>query len=184
MSDAKRKAVEMPVAPRKPGDAVFAAFCLLVALFLLSQLGEQIQWVDGAGVLAQPGFWPALAVGGMALFAAFYLIMSLLDPLRTLRATVIGEELRVWIRSVEFALWFMIYVFATPVLGYLAATVVFCVALAVRVGYARPQTLAAAAGLGAIIVLIFKSFLQVKIPGGAVYEYLPDAVRNFFIVNL
>jgi hypothetical protein len=184
MSDADRKAIHLPAAPRRPGDAVFAAFCLLVALFLLSQLGGQTQWVNGAGLLAQPRFWPALSVGGMALFAVFYLVGSLRDPLRTLRSTAIGEELRLWIRSVEFALWFMVYVFATPIIGYLAATVLFCIALASRVGYGKARTLAMAAALGALIVLLFKTFLQVKIPGGTVYEYLPDAIRNFFIVNL
>lgn len=184
MSDAQRKAVHLPSAPRRPGDAVFAGFCLLVALFLLSQLGEQTKWANGAGLSAQPGFWPALSVGGMTFFAGAYLVGSLRDPSRTLRSTAIGEELRLWIRSLEFALWFMVYVFATPVIGYLAATMLFCAALALRVGYANARMLAMAAGLGILIVMIFKTFLQVKIPGGALYEYLPDALRNFFIVNL
>ena len=34
-----------------------------------------------------------------------------------------------------------------------------------------------------LVVLIFKSFLQVKIPGAAIYEYLPGALRSFFILN-
>jgi hypothetical protein len=33
------------------------------------------------------------------------------------------------------------------------------------------------------VVVVFKSFLSVKIPGGAIYEYLPDALRSFFILN-
>ena len=139
---------------------------------------------DGAGLLAQPGFWSALSVGGMAFFAALYLVSSLRDPLLTVRSTATGEELRLWIRSVEFAIWFMVYVFATPFIGYLPATVLFCVALALRAGYRIARTLGLAGVLGALIVLGFKTFLQVKIPGGAVYEYLPDALRNFFIVNL
>jgi hypothetical protein len=33
------------------------------------------------------------------------------------------------------------------------------------------------------IVLVFKTFLEVKIPGGIIYEYLPDTLRNFMILN-
>jgi hypothetical protein len=33
------------------------------------------------------------------------------------------------------------------------------------------------------IVLVFKTFLEVKIPGGAIYEYLPDTLRTFMILN-
>jgi len=40
-----------------------------------------------------------------------------------------------------------------------------------------------AAGIGFCIVVIFKSFLEVKIPGGVIYEFLPNVLRNFFILN-
>jgi hypothetical protein len=40
-----------------------------------------------------------------------------------------------------------------------------------------------AACIGFSIVVIFKSFLEVKIPGGAIYELLPNALRSFFILN-
>ena len=43
--------------------------------------------------------------------------------------------------------------------------------------------LGAAAFTGLGIVLVFKAALSVKIPGGAIYEYLPDTLRNFLIVN-
>jgi len=33
-------------------------------------------------------------------------------------------------------------------------------------------------------VVVFKSFLQVKIPGGQLYEFLPDGIRNFMLVYL
>ena len=56
-------------------------------------------------------------------------------------------------------------------------------ALAFRAGYRGPRMLCAAALTGLSIVLIFKTTLSVKIPGGAIYEYLPDIFRNFMIVN-
>ena len=37
--------------------------------------------------------------------------------------------------------------------------------------------------LSCLQVLVFKSMLSVKIPGGEIYEYLPAALRNFMILN-
>ena len=34
---------------------------------------------------------------------------------------------------------------------------------------------------GTLVVVIFKSFLQVKVPGGKLYEYLPGAMRSFML---
>ena len=36
-------------------------------------------------------------------------------------------------------------------------------------------------GLAFAIVVIFKAFLQVKIPGGGIYEALPSALRSFML---
>ena len=36
---------------------------------------------------------------------------------------------------------------------------------------------------GIATVVIFKSLLGVKIPGGLVYEYLPGTIRNVMIVR-
>ena len=99
---------------------------------------------------------------------------------------VIGGELKEgasWLRAFEYFGWFMLYVYATPVIGYLAATLVFLVALTWRAGYRDRRLTLAAVAVAIAIVLIFKSFLGVKIPGGAVYEFLPDSVRSFMIIN-
>jgi len=68
------------------------------------------------------------------------------------------------------------------VIGYLFSSIIFCVVLAARVGYRSLRTLMISAGLSVAIVLLFKTFLQVRIPGGTVYEYLPDGIRNFMIL--
>lgn len=77
----------------------------------------------------------------------------------------------------------MMYVAMVPVLGYLASTIIFTVLLALRQGYRGIRNLCAAALLGLAIVLVFKTGLSVKIPGGAVYEYLPSSLRSFMIIN-
>ncbi len=55
--------------------------------------------------------------------------------------------------------------------------------MAVRQGYRSSRYLVAAALLGLAIVVVFKTGLSVKIPGGALYEYLPGGLRNFMILN-
>jgi hypothetical protein len=55
-----------------------------------------------------------------------------------------------------------------------------CVLLALRLGYnARMAAWSAVGGLAT--VLLFKTFLSVKVPGGAIYEYLPNGLRAFMI---
>ncbi len=164
-------------APR-PGGFVFALAFLACALVLLFYLGEETKFSASGKLFAQPRFWPAVGVIGMVGFGALHLVTIWRN--RTGRD---GLEVVNWVRALEYLAWFMVYVWAVPKIGYLAATILFCVILAVRQGYRAARHLVAAAVLGFAIVLVFKTGLQVKIPGGAVYEYLPGALRNFMIVN-
>ena len=77
----------------------------------------------------------------------------------------------------------MVYVTAVPILGYLASTVLFTLGLALRQGYRSAKELTAALILGVVIVLVFKTGLSVKIPGGMVYDLLPEKPRNFMMLN-
>ena len=91
------------------------------------------------------------------------------------------QEIGFWLKSVEYAGWFMLYVFAVPLLGYLPATVLFAVSLTFRLGYREWKFLGAAALFGVLVVVVFKTFLQVKVPGGAAYELLPETMRAFML---
>ena len=51
------------------GDLVFAIFFLAVSLFLLARLGGQTELVKRTGTVAQPAFWPTVAVALMTGFA-------------------------------------------------------------------------------------------------------------------
>lgn len=169
------------ITKRVPGDIVFAAMGLGFALFLLFRLGSETTWVKGLSLGTQPRFWPAVSIFGMVFFGLIYLVGSL----RHLKSQTgrVGKEIIFWLRSLEFSAWFMVYVFLTPVFGYLASSILFCVLLAAREGYHSPRSLVVAAGLSVAIVLLFKTFLQVRIPGGIFYEHLPAGVRNFMILN-
>ena len=64
---------------RRPGDIVFAWVLLAVSLLLLSQIMDQTTWRNGGKLFAQPRFWPAVSLSGMAFFAALHLLGSALS---------------------------------------------------------------------------------------------------------
>ena len=168
------------------GAWLFAALFCGATLLLLLQVGDQTKYKPAGSLFAQPRFWPALALGGMLLFG----IGHLGSLWRGRRAggdglnrqggqilPILADAARV----LEFALWFMAYVWITPLTGYLPATICFMCFLAVRTGYRDWQMIGCAGVTGAVIVLLFKTMLAVKIPGGAVYEMLPESFRALMI---
>ena len=72
-------------------------------------------------------------------------------------------------------------VLIVPYMGYLPTTIVLVIALAYRLGYRGVRYLGSAALFGVLVVVVFKSLLQVKVPGGAIYEFLPNVLRSFFL---
>lgn len=159
---------------RRPGDIVFAWFALIVSILLLSQLADQTAWRSGGKLFAQPRFWPAVSLGCMVFFAAFHLLGSALSE----RIDGRWSEVWLWITSLEYAGWFIAYAAAVPYAGYLFTTIIFAVALAIRVGYRKVWTLVAAGVAAIIIVVLFKTLLKVNLPSGRIYESLPDGLRQ------
>lgn len=162
---------------RRPGDIVFAWLVLVFSLFLLSQIADQTAWRNGGKLFAQPRFWPAVSLGGMAFFAAFHLLGSALSE----RIEGRWQEVWKWLSSFEYAAWFIVYAFAVPYSGYLPTTIVFAALLTLRAGYRKISTVIAAVVSGVVIVVLFKSLLKVKLPSGLVYEYLPDGIRQIML---
>ncbi len=161
------------------GQALFAIVFVVAAALLLSQLGSETKWMKGTKFFAQPRFWPAVSVIGMVVFGGLHLWKL---PRRGF-AQVDVKEWIIWFKAIEFVLWFLAYVLLVPILGYLPMTVAFMLLLTYRLGYRDRFMLSVSAAFGVAVVLVFKGFLNVKIPGGAVYEYLPGALRTFFIIN-
>lgn len=162
---------------RRPGDIVFAWVALIFSLFLLSQLFDQTAYKPGAKLFAQPRFWPAVALIGMSGFAAFHLLGSLLSE----RIAGRWSEVWLWVSSLEYAGWFIAYAAIVPWAGYLPSTVIFAVLLSLRAGYRRGSVVLWAAVSAVLIVLLFKTFLQVKLPSGQIYEGLPDGLRQIML---
>lgn len=162
---------------RRPGDIVFAWFVLIASIFLLSQLFDQTVFKPGGKLFAQPRFWPAVSLIGMVGFAGFHLIGSALSE----RIEGRWKEVALWGSALEFAGWFIAYAAIVPYAGYLPSTVLFAVLLVLRVGYRDKIALLSAVLTSVLIVLLFKTFLQVKLPSGLIYEGLPDGIRQIML---
>jgi hypothetical protein len=162
-----------------PGELLFVGLFLLFSLFLLVRMPDQVKWFNKTKWSAQPALWPSVGVIGMAVFGGLHFYTRFRkDNWRREWA-----EAAVWLRAFEFVGWFMLYVYSVPVIGYLPATLIMAPVLAFRMGYRSGRMLWSAAGVGFAIVLLFKAFLQVKIPGAMIYEYLPGGLRSFMILN-
>ena len=174
------------MAPRQPGDTMFAIFMFTLSLMLLSQIGSQTKWIEGVNIIVQPRFWPGLSLVGMALFSLGYLIQSLAD-IRRSDSTSLNpsvwqpQEMFNWLRTLEYAAYFMIYVLCVPKLGYLPSTLIFCLLLTLRAGYRRAAFIVWSLFGGFLIVVIFKTLLKVKLPAGELYNVLPDKIGKIMI---
>lgn len=162
---------------------LFGACALVIAVVLAGMAPAELTWKAGRELTRQPGFFSILSIGGMLAFGLVWLVFTWREAASE-RMNGALEELFNWCRAAEYAGWFLLYVFLAPWIGYLVGTIVFSVALTFRLGYRSKKMLTAAALFAFFTVVIFKSFLAVKIPGGVVYEYLPDSIRNFMILYL
>ncbi len=164
-------------------EIVFGVASFLVALFLLTQISGETTWLKGQPWTKQPAFWPVVSIIGMTIFGTLELFFSWRRNASGRGDSIAGEVID-WIRAIEYAAWFMAYVFIVPIIGYLPVTLLFCAALTWRLGYRDWRIILAAMATGLFTVVLFKSFLSVRIPGGAIYEYLPAGLRNFMILYL
>ena len=146
----------------------------------MSQIGTETKVVKRTKWFAQPSLWPTIAIWGMVIFSGLHLISSAVSP----RIPGRWRELLFWLKSLEYVIYFLIYVVAVPWLGYLPATMAFAVFLAVRTGFRSPAAIGTSMAFGAVVAIVFRALLQVNIPAGRLYEFLPDAVRVFALTYL
>ncbi len=165
---------------RRPGDLVFALAFLALSLILVWQLPAQTVWVKRTQWFGQPSLWPMIATGGMLLFSLLHALGSLVSD----RIPGRGREVLFWLRALEFVLYFLIYVVAVPVIGYLPATLLFTFFLTLRAGFHSGKALALSAAFALVTVVVFRGLLHVKIPSGLIYEHLPSSLRSFAMLYL
>jgi hypothetical protein len=176
MSDDTSRIPEFFPDGRKPGEILFSALMIILGGLLLAALPWQTSWIDGRGFAAQPRFWPALSLAGLILFGACHFGVRQ----NVTRTPGRWKEGLNWILSLEYVAYYMVYVWAIPKIGYLLATLLFCVLLTYRVGY-RGRALWIAGVFALFVVLTFKTGFNVKIPAGAIYDFAPEGLRYFLI---
>ena len=163
----------------KSGDLLFAVFFFLISAILISQFPDQIKWFKKTKLTSQPALWSAIGLIGMTVFGLIHLFLNL----RIQNLKIELDEGILWIKSIEYACWFLLYVILVPNIGYLIATLIIAPCLTYRVRYRDKKMITYSLVTCLSIVLIFKTFLEVKIPGGAIYELLPNTIRSFMILN-
>lgn len=161
-----------------PGATLFAILFVVVTAGLVSQLADQTRYSSSGLLVAQPRFWPSVALAGMVFFGLGH-FLSVWQMRETRRLAVLLD----WCLVLEFVVWFMGYVYLVPLSGYLLTTIAFMMLLTFRMGYRDVRQLCIAALTGLAIILLFKTGLAVKIPGGQLYEWLSEPLRSFMIVN-
>ncbi len=160
----------------KPATLVFALLFVLLSVVLLSQIGTQTIWSSGKQLSAQPRFWPSIGLIMMLGFGALHLWQK-----RSERQNGSLGEIVLWLRGLEYVVWFISYVFLVPVLGYLPASILVAVALVLRVGLRSIRWITSAILLAFGIVFVFRILLRVNVPGGAAYHWLPNGLSNFML---
>lgn len=162
---------------RRHGDIVFAWIVFAFSVFLLSQLFDQTAHQARGKLVAQPRFWPAVSLIAMTVFAALHLLGSAQSE----RIDGRWREVWNWVRSVEYAGWFIGYAVSVPYAGYLPTTIIFAVLLALRSGYRSAKMIGAAVVSSFVVVVLFKTLLKVNLPAGQIYEALPDGLRQIML---
>ncbi len=163
---------------RRPGELSFALIFLAFALFLYTHLGTEARWIRRLPWFQQPALWPTIAIWGMLGFGLVYLV----DCLSARPSEKERREILIWLRALEYVGWYLAYAWAVGWLGYLPATVLCMVLLILRLGIGTRLMLVWAAAFGVGVVLVFKSFFRVGIPGGQLYTLFPPEVRLFLSI--
>ncbi|MEM7242816.1 MAG: tripartite tricarboxylate transporter TctB family protein [Pseudomonadota bacterium] len=85
-------------------------------------------------------------------------------------------------QALEYVGYFILYTLAVPILGYLLSTLILGTFLTWRLGYRSRKWIGIGFASSFAIVLVFRSFLQIKTPVSIwLYDQLPAALRGFML---
>lgn len=87
-----------------------------------------------------------------------------------------------YLAALEYVVYFILYTLFVPIVGYLLSTLLLGVYLTWRLGYRSPKWFLTALLSSFSIVVVFRSFLQIKTPISIwLYDQLPAAARTFML---
>jgi len=196
---------------RKRGDLFFSALMLALAAFFLIFFWTETGWhkrklpdefgaylfhqlglveIDGrvtrfGRILKQAWVTPMLCLLILVPAAIFNMWSSSFVHnwrKRFQLPTNAGYEVEQWIRALEFVAYFVIYTLIVPILGYLLSTMLFGLFLTWRLGYRSRKWMGISMLSSFAIVLVFRTFLQIKTPISIwLYDKLPVAGKSFML---
>ena len=156
--------------------AVVIALALFGVVFLLL-FDDQTKWFRRVKWFGQPALWAWMSVVGMTLVGAIAVVQQWVRN----AAPDSKSEYRFWMRACEYPIWFLFYAFSIQYVGYLLATILFTSLLGYRIGWRSRRQIAVTVAFAIAVVLAFRTGAGVSFPSGALYEYLPDGLRNFML---
>ena len=207
--DKKFKIEDLLAFRRGRGDLIFSALMLVLALFFLMMFWTETGWdkrklpddfgtyllrqfglIDGEGrldrfgkILKQSWVAPFMCLAVLVPAAIWNLRKSWQVHnwrLRFKQPTAMGYEAAVWLRALEFVGWFIAYTVAVPILGYLVSTLLLGTLLPWRMGYKGKRWFVTCLTVSFIIVLVFRTGLQIKTPINVwLYSFLPTGAEGF-----
>ena len=209
--DAKIKIENLFSFKRKRGDVIFSLLMLALALFFLLFFWTESGWDKrklpdefGAYLMHQLGiteldgrvarFGKILKQSWVAPLLCLLIfvptaIWNLRNSLFVYRwrrrfqlPTSASYELEQWFKALEFVGYFILYTVTVPILGYLLSTLLLGVFLTWRLGYRSPKWMVTSLAASFAVVVVFRSFLQIKTPGNIwLYDFLPVTVKSFML---
>jgi len=101
---------------------------------------------------------------------------------RFLLPTDASYETSKYLAALEYVAYFVLYTLIVPVLGYLFSTLLLGTFLTWRLGYRTPKWLFTGFASSLAVVIIFRSFLQIKTPLNIwLYDLFPAGMRAFML---
>ncbi len=101
---------------------------------------------------------------------------------RFLLPTDASYETAKYAAALEYVAYFILYTLSVPLLGYLISTLLLGVYLTWRLGYRTPKWLLVGLLSSFAVVVVFRSFLQIKTPVSIwLYDQLPAGLRVFML---
>ena len=175
---------------RVTGDLTLSIIFLILVSFLLISFNTESGW-DGrelsqkrvGKILKQQWVGPLICMVILVPAAIYNLYQSTIQlniNKRLRMPSRIKYELFQWLKSLEFIVYFLIYTNIITIFGYLISTVIFAIFLPTRLGYRSLKWILRSTIAAFIIVIIFRSILQIKTPENIwLYKYLPQNFEVF-----
>lgn len=209
--DKKVKVEDLFKFSRGRGDFEVSVIAVLIALFFLAFFSTQTGWaerklpddlgtylayqfgladIDGrvtrlGRILKQSWVAPLLCLLVFVPAALLNLRASMKERAwrrRFLLPVSPAFELTKYAAALEYVVYFIGYTLIVPILGYLVSTLILGTFLTWRLGYRSPRWIAIGLASSFAIVIVFRSFLQIKTPVSIwLYDQLPVTARAFML---